>query len=328
MNVSELEWTITLVITLGILLIDMILIARRPHVPSMREIVLALSFYIGLSIAFGLWVWHFHGRTFGLEFFAGWLTEYSLSADNLFIFILIMSSFAVPAKYQQEALMVGIVLALVFRGIFIAIGAAAIAKFTWVFYLFGFFLIWTAWKVRKGEEEHDEYENALVSFARRRFNLSEEWRGLALVIKENGRRAITPMALVIIALGTTDLLFALDSIPAIFGLTNEPYIVFTANVFALMGLRQLFFLIGGLLRRLIYLSQGLAFLLAFIGFKLLLHALRQNTLPFLNGGKPITNIGPVPVFEIPILVSLGIILSTLAITTVVSLIASRRLEAT
>ena len=322
MNVSTLEWTITLVVTIGILIFDVFIVSRRPHEPSMKECAVALTFYVGLAIAFGIWVSSYHdldvkGGDFGLQFFAGWLTEYSLSVDNLFIFLIIMSSFNVPKKYQQEALLVGIIIALVFRGIFIALGAVAINNFSWVFYLFGAFLLYTAWTLVKDTEHDDDADNAVVRFVRRRWSMSDTWDGLKLSVKENGKRIITPMALVIVALGTTDLLFALDSIPAIYGLTKEPYLVFTANVFALMGLRQLYFLLGDLLKRLIYLSQGLAILLAFIGVKLLLHALATNEVPFLNDGKPFD----VP--EIETTVSLGVIVVVLVTTAVVSLLVSR-----
>jgi len=240
--------------------------------------------------------------------------------DNLFIFLLIMAKFAVPEKYQQSALMIGIIIAVVLRGIFIAVGAAAIENYTWVFYLFGAFLIYTAVKLaREGESDDDEYEeNRFMRFVERRFPATQSYHGTKLFILENGKRLATPMFIVIVALGTTDLLFALDSIPAIYGLTKEPYLVLTANIFALMGLRQLYFLIGGLLKRLVYLSLGLAVLLAFIGVKLLLHALHTNEVPFINGGKPFD----VP--EIPIGVSLGAIVVILGITTVASLWKDRR----
>lgn len=323
MNVSALEWSITVGVTIAILLFDILIVARRPHEPTMKECATYLSVYVGLAVVFGLWVMYFHdvpekNGDFGLQFFAGWLTEYSLSVDNLFIFIIIMASFNVPRKYQQEALMVGIIIALVFRAIFIALGAVAINNLAWIFYIFAAFLIYTAINLIRDSDHDDDGENAVVRFARKRFTISERWDGLKLVVRENGRRAITPMALVIIALGTTDLLFALDSIPAIYGLTKEPYLVFTANVFALMGLRQLYFLLGDLLKRLVFLSQGLAFLLAFIGVKLLLHALHENEVPFINGGEP------VKVPEIPTLLSLGVIVVTLATTAVVSLWWSAR----
>ncbi|HET7823634.1 MAG TPA: TerC/Alx family metal homeostasis membrane protein, partial [Ornithinibacter sp.] len=250
----------------------------------------------------------------------GWLTEYSLSVDNLFIFILIMAKFAVPEKLQQFALMVGIVIAIILRGLFIWLGAAAIERFSWVFYIFGAFLLYTAWKlIRGGESDDDEFEeNRFMKFVESRFPATKEYDGTRLFTLENGKRLATPLFFVILALGTTDLLFALDSIPAIYGLTSEPYIVLTANLFALMGLRQLYFLIGGLLKKLVYLSIGLAVLLAFIGVKLLLHALHTNDLSFINGGDPFN----VP--EIPIWMSLAAIVLILGTTTVLSLMKTRR----
>jgi tellurite resistance protein TerC len=317
MQVTSLEWAITLGVTMVVLLSDIIYIARRPHEPTFRECAIALSFYVGLAIAFGVWVWNFHGNKYGIEFFAGWLTEYSLSVDNLFIFLIIMASFNVPKKYQQEALLVGIILALIFRGVFIALGAVAINQFSWIFYIFGAFLVYTAIKLARDTDHDDDAENGVVRFARNHLTLTEQWDGLKLWIKEDGKRLMTPMFLVIVALGTTDLLFALDSIPAIYGLTQQPYLVFTANVFALMGLRQLYFLLGDLLKRLVYLSQGLAVILLFIGVKLVLHALHENELPFINGGEH------VPVPEIPTLLSLGVIIVTLVITTIASLYKTR-----
>lgn len=318
MQVSQLEWIITLAVTVAILLVDVIVIGRQPHEPSTRETATALSIYVGLAVAFGLWVWFFHGSQYGLEFYAGWLTEYSLSVDNLFIFLIIMASFKVPRLYQQEALLVGIILALIFRGIFIALGAVAINQFSWIFYLFGAFLVYTAINLARDTEHDDDADNAVVQFARKHLRTTDKWDGLRLWVRENGTRLMTPMFLVIVALGTTDLLFALDSIPAIYGLTKEPYLVFTANVFALMGLRQLYFLLGDILKRLVYLSQGLAFILFFIGVKLILHALHENELPFINGGEP------VHVPEIPTLASLAVIVVTLLVTTVASLYKTRR----
>ena len=317
MNVSVLEWAVTLIVTLAVLLFDLLVIGRRAHEPSRRECARALTVYVTLAIAFGLWVWHFHGDQFGLEFFAGWLTEYSLSVDNLFIFIIIMTSFKVPPKYQQQALFVGIVLALIFRGIFIALGAVAIKEFSWIFYIFGAFLVFTAVRLARDTDHSDDADNAVVRFAKTYLNSTDRWDGLKLYVKDDGKRLMTPMFLVIVALGTTDLLFAVDSIPAIYGLTSEPYLVFTANVFALMGLRQLYFLLGDLLNRLVYLSQGLAFILFFIGVKLLLHALHENEVPFINGGAS------VHVPEIPTLLSLAVIVLTLLITMVASLIKTR-----
>ncbi len=321
MNVEPWVWWTTILVTSAVLVVDVVVIGRRPHTPGMRGVSIALGVYVGLAILFGAGVWHFAGHQYGTEFYAGWLTEYSLSIDNLFIFIIIMAKFAVPRDLQQEALMVGIVLALVMRGVFIAIGAAAINEFSWIFYLFGAFLVYTAVKLaREGQNDDDEFEeNRLIRWVENHLPATDEYHGTKVLARVDGRRMITPMFLVILALGTTDLLFALDSIPAIYGLTSEPYLVLTANIFALMGLRQLYFLIGGLLQRLVYLSFGLAVLLGFIGVKLILHALHENELPFVNGGEHVTW-AP----DIPILVSLGAIVVILGVTTVASLVASRR----
>jgi len=313
-------WWATVLVTTAVLLFDVFIIGRRPHTPTMKESGRYLAFYIGLAVAFGLWVWWRYGGQYGGEFFAGWLTEYSLSIDNLFIFIIIMTKLGVPRKYQQTALLIGIVIALVMRGAFIAVGAAAIANFSWIFYLFGAFLIFTAVKLAsEGDEPEGGYdEPRIVRFVQQHFPVSKEWNGVSLTIKENGKRLLTPMFVVVLSLGMTDLLFALDSIPAIYGLTSEPYLVFTANVFALMGLRQLYFLIGDLLKRLVYLSYGLAFLLFFIGVKLVLEAMHENELPFINGGE---HIEWAP--EIPIWLSLVVIVGTLAVTAVASLAKDR-----
>jgi tellurite resistance protein TerC len=320
MDVPTWVWWTTIIVTVSVLLFDIVVIGRRPHEPSTKEVSVALSVYVGLAVVFGIGVWMASGHDYGVQFFAGWLTEYSLSVDNLFIFLIIMAKFGVPRKYQQEALMVGIVLALLMRAVFIGVGAAAINQFSWIFYLFGIFLVYTAWNLaREGSNDDDEYEeNRLIKFVESRFPATDEWHGLKILVKQNGKRVITPMLIVVVALGTTDLLFALDSIPAIYGLTQEPYLVLTANIFALMGLRQLYFLIGGLLQRLVYLSYGLSVLLAFIGVKLILHAMHENELPFLNGGK---HIEWAP--DIPTLASLGVIVGILAVTTVASLVASK-----
>ena len=325
MHVTPLVWWTTILVTSAILLFDVFVIGRRPHEPSRREVVGALVFYVGLAVVFGIGVWLTAGAEYGGQFFAGWLTEYSLSIDNLFIFIVIMGKLAVPRELQQSALLIGIVLALVLRGIFIAVGAAAISEFSWVFYIFGLFLIFTAVNLARegGEEEGGYDEPRLVRWARRHVRVSEDWNGARLTVRQNGSRYFTPMFMVILTLGMTDLLFALDSIPAIYGLTKEPYLVLTANIFALMGLRQLYFLIGDLLKRLVYLSYGLAFLLLFIGVKLILHAMHENALPFINGGEPI-HWAP----EIPIWVSLLVIIGTLVVTTVLSLAADRRRSGT
>jgi tellurite resistance protein TerC len=314
-------WSTTIVVTVGFLLVDVLVIGRRPHEPSTREVSRDLGFYLGAAVLFGIGVWWFAGGESGGEFFAGWLTEYSLSIDNLFIFIIIMTRLQVPRQYQQTALLIGIVIALVMRGVFIAVGAAAINQFSWVFYLFGLFLVWTAYKLAKDDDlDESQYdEPRIVRMARRRFPVSEEWNGVKLFVHRNGSRLITPMFIVVLSLGVTDLLFALDSIPAIYGLTSEPYLVLTANVFALMGLRQLYFLIGDLLKRLVYLTYGLAVLLAFIGVKLILHAMHENELPFVNGGE---HISWAP--DIPIWLSLVAIVGILGLTTVLSLAKDAR----
>jgi tellurite resistance protein TerC len=316
-------WWTTIIVTTGFLLVDVLIIGRRPHEPTMGEVSRHLAFFIGAAVLFGIGVWVWGGHQAGAEFFAGWLTEYSLSVDNLFIFIIIMTKFAVPREYQQTALLVGIIMALIMRGIFIAVGAAAINQFSWVFYIFGLFLVYTAVKLaREGQHDDEEFEeNRFIKFVERRFPATSEYHGVKLIVKQNGKRLITPMLIVMLALGTTDLLFALDSIPAIYGLTSEPYLVFTANVFALMGLRQLYFLIGGLLQRLVFLSYGLAFLLGFIGLKLFFHALHVNELPFINDGE---HVEWAP--EIPIWLSLTVIVGTLVVTTVASLAHTRRQE--
>jgi tellurite resistance protein TerC len=318
MHVTSEVWLITIAVMTVVLGVDLVVIGRRPHEPTMKEAGLAIGVFSGLAVLFGLGVWYFAGSRYAGEFFAGWLTEYSLSVDNLFIFVLIMSKLRVPRKLQQFALMTGIMLALVFRGVFIALGAAAIEAFSWVFFIFGGFLIYTAIKLYVDfltpDDSEEVTENAVMRWVRRTFPSTDDFHGTRLFVKLDGKRLITPMFFVIVALGTTDLLFALDSIPAIYGLTQEPYLVFTANVFALMGLRQLYFLIGGLLQRLVYLSVGLSVILAFIGIKLVLHALHEYHLDAALGID----------LEIPIWASLLVIIGTLAVTTVLSLARTRR----
>ena len=311
MDVSMTVWAVTLVVTLAVLSMDFFIVARNPREPSLREATLWVIFYVSLAVLFGIGLSVAAGGRPGGEFFAGWLTEYSLSVDNLFVFLIIMAKFSVPRQYQQKVLLIGVALALVLRGIFIAIGAEAISRFDWVFFIFGAFLIYTAYKlVVEAADDDDEFEeNKLIKFVQRRFPLSSEYDRAQLLTRVSGKRMITPMFIVILTIGTTDLLFALDSIPAIFGLTQEPYIVFTANVFALMGLRQLYFLIGGLLDRLVYLSYGLAIVLGFIGVKLIFEALHHRGVHWAP--------------EIPILVSLGVIVGTLTLTAIASLIKSR-----
>ncbi|HYI57650.1 MAG TPA: TerC family protein [Microlunatus sp.] len=319
MDVHLYTWIITVVVMIAVLAVDLLIIGRRPHEPSMKEAGIFVGIFVSLAILFGFGVWAAWGPRYAGEFFAGWLTEYSLSIDNLFIFVIIMGAMKVPRHLQQFALMVGIILALVFRGIFIALGAAAINQFSWIFFFFGAFLIYTAVKLVIDYRNHDDADddvppdNPAMRFVKKRFKSVDEYHGTKLTVNLDGVRYITPMLFVIVALGSTDLLFALDSIPAIYGLTQEPYLVFTANVFALMGLRQLYFLIGGLLKRLVYLSLGLSVILAFIGVKLILHALHHY---HLADWAPWDG-------EIPIWVSLSVIIVTLVVTTVASLIKSR-----
>jgi tellurite resistance protein TerC len=321
MHVTAVEWVITIVVILGLFVFDFFAHVRTPHDPSFKESGAWSAVYIGLALVFGgvvAWQW---GSTFAGEYYAGFVTEKALSVDNLFIFVIIMSTFAVPRIYQQKVLLIGIVLALVMRGIFIAVGAAAISAFSWVFYLFGLFLVYTAIKLlgESGHEiEHEEKRDSrIVALAKRVLPTTDTYDGDKLITRIDGRRMVTPLLLALLAIGFADLLFALDSIPAIYGLTEEPYIVFTANAFALMGLRQLFFLIGGLLDRLVYLSYGLSAILAFIGVKLVLHALHENTLPFIHGGEHVS----VPEISTPM--SLAVILGILIVATVASLIKTR-----
>ena len=321
MNVPAWVWILTLGLTSVFLLVDVLIIGRRPHVPSMRETGGLLIFFITLAVLFGLGVWYFSGAEFAAQYFAGWVTEYSLSIDNLFVFLIIMAKFGVPEKLQQSALMVGIVIALILRGVFIGLGAAAIHRFSWIFYIFGAFLVYSAVKLaREGESDDDEFEeNRVLKWVEARFPATDQWQGTRLFTTSHGKRVITPMLIVIVALGTTDLLFALDSIPAIFGLTQEPFLVLTANIFALMGLRQLYFLLGSLLKRLVYLGIGLAVLLAFIGVKLILHAIHVNELAFINGGQPVTGAPDISIGQ-----SLSVIIGILVVTTVASLMKSRK----
>jgi tellurite resistance protein TerC len=314
----------SLVVLTLILIADLLLILKRPHIPSTRESTLWVVFYVTLALIFAGLMWIFAGGEYAGQFVAGWLTEYSLSIDNLFVFVLIMTQFAVPRRYQQEVLMVGIIIALILRGLFILAGSAIIEQFSWVFYIFGAFLVWTAWRQAFPGGDHDsdvKQENFVVRLLRRTIDISDHYDGAKIRTVVNGKKMWTPMIIVFVAIGVTDLLFAIDSIPAIFGITQSPFIVFTANLFALMGLRQLYFLLGDLLDRLRYLHYGIAFILAFIGVKLVLHAMHVNELPFINGGEPI-EWAP----EISTWVSLGVIVASMALATVASLIASSREE--
>ncbi|WP_405975427.1 TerC family protein [Streptomyces sp. NBC_00988] len=311
MNISLTVWLLTIAALCALVGVDF-LIGRKPHDVSVKEAGVWTVVWVVLACLFGLGLLIYGGSRPTGEFFAGYITEKSLSVDNLFVFVLIMGKFAVPSQYQQRVLMVGVLVALVLRAGFIAAGAAIISTFSWVFYIFGAFLIWTAWKLvqdaRKGHGNDEYEENKLLKIAERRFGVADRYHGTKLFITENGKRIMTPMLVVMLAIGSTDVLFALDSIPAIYGLTQDPYIVFTANAFALMGLRQLYFLIGGLLKKLVHLSYGLSIILGFIGVKLVLHALHESGVH-------------VPQISIPF--SLGFIVLVLAVTTFTSLRATR-----
>lgn len=326
MSVDLWVWLATGVAIIAMVLFDFFAHVRTPHAPTFREAAIWSSIYIGLAIMFGLGLGTVWGWNHGTEYFAGYVTEKSLSVDNLFVFLIIMTKFAVPRAFQQKVLLVGVVIALMLRTVFILAGAAAIEQWSWVFYLFGAFLVYTGIKLGREQHEPDEVQHAdergdglAVRLLKRVVPTVDEYHGDRLTTRIDGKRFITPMLVVMVAIGSTDLLFALDSIPAIYGLTQEPYIVFTANAFALLGLRQLYFLIGGLLERLVYLSQGLAVILSFIGVKLVLHAMHTNELPFINGGE---HIEWAP--EIPTWLSLLVILGTLTVATVASLAKTRR----
>jgi tellurite resistance protein TerC len=303
-----------------ILLFDLLLVLKRPHEPKMKEAGLWVAFYVALALVFAGLMFAFTGPEHGGQFVAGWVTEYSLSIDNLFVFIIIMARFSVPRKLQQGVLMVGIVIALVLRGIFILLGAVVIEQFSWVFYIFGAFLLWTAYKqaTDSGEDEEHGSENPLIAKLRNVLPMSENYDGTKLRTTVDGKKLFTPMVIVFVTIGITDLLFAVDSIPAIFGLTQSAFIVFTANIFALMGLRQLYFLLGGLMTRLIYLKHALSVILAFIGIKLVFHAMHVNELPFINGGH---HIEWAP--EIPTFLSLAVIVGTIVVAVVASLLSPK-----
>ncbi|MEC5185023.1 tellurite resistance protein TerC [Cryobacterium sp. MP_3.1] len=315
MDIPGYVWLLTILGIVALLTFDFFFHVRKAHEPTLPEAAKWSAIYVGIAIVFGLGVLFFGGGTLGTEYFAGYITEKALSVDNLFVFLIIMASFKVPRADQQKVLLFGIVFALIARTGFIFLGAALINSFAWLFYLFGAFLIYTAVKLLKPEAESDEADNFIIRLAKRLFHTTERYDGDKLFTMENGKKVMTPMLLVMVAIGGTDLLFALDSVPAIFGLTQNVYIVFTATAFSLMGLRQLYFLIDGLLDRLIYLSYGLAAILGFIGIKLVLHALHENTLPFINGGEH------VPVFEISTGVSLAVIIGVLTVTVIASLVS-------
>jgi tellurite resistance protein TerC len=317
LNITPLVWIITIAVTILFFAYEFFAHVRKPHEPTVGESARWSAFYIGLALVFGVGIGIVSGWRYGGEYFAGYLTEKALSIDNLFVFLIVMAAFSVPKAYQQKVLMFGIIIALIMRGGFIAIGAALIENFSWVFYLFGALLFVLAYLQVRGHEGNPA-DNLFVRLARKLLPVSNEYDRDRLTTRINGKRYITPMLLTIIAIGFIDLVFAIDSIPAIYGLTSEAYIVFTANAFALMGLRQLFFLIGGLLERLVYLSQGLAVILGFIGLKLIFHALHVNEVPFINGGEPLLWVP-----EIPIWFSLLFIGATVAVATIASLAKTR-----
>ena len=314
----------------AILLFDLFMVVRRPHVPSTKESALWISFYVSLAVIFGMLVWWvandagLNATELSLQFYAGWLTEYSLSADNVFVFLIIMSQFRVPRKMQQELLMLGIVLALVFRAIFILVGAQLLESYSWLFYIFGAYLVYVAIQQLREKDEHGSGEdNAVMAWLKKVLRVHPEWRDDdRWRVMVNGQKFLTPAILVLLSLGAIDLIFALDSIPAIFGITQSPFLVFATNIFALMGLRQLYFLLGDLIDRLHYLGHGIAFILGFIGFKLVNHALHLNELPFINDGK---HVEIVP--EIPTWLSLAVIVTTLVVAVLASLARTKREEA-
>ncbi|GAA3666105.1 TerC family protein [Microbacterium marinilacus] len=318
MQVTPLVWIITIAITIAFFVYEFFAHVRKPHEPSIGESARWSAFYIGLALLFGVGIGWLVDWRYGGEYFAGYLTEKALSVDNLFVFLIVMTGFAVPKIYQQKVLMIGIVIALILRGGFIAVGAALIENLSWIFYAFGALLLFLAWRQAFGSGDHNPADGRFMRLVRRVLPVTDEYHGDRLTTRIDGRRFVTPMLLTIIAIGFVDLIFAVDSIPAIYGLTEEAYIVFTANAFALMGLRQLYFLIGGLLERLVYLAQGLAVILAFIGVKLVFHALHVNELPFINGGEHVTWVP-----EIPIWFSLLFIGATITIATVASLVKTR-----
>jgi tellurite resistance protein TerC len=315
-NVPAWLWAATLVGIIGVIALDLVIVDRRPHPFGPKEAARWVVFYVVLAALFAVFIAMYFGLSYSGEFVAGYLTEYSLSVDNLFVFLVIMTSFAVPTAHQHRVLLVGILIALVLRGILIVLGAQLIERFSGIFYVFGAFLLFTAWKVwlANDEDEPDPDGNGLVRFVARRFPTSTEYNGTKLTAVIAGKRMLTPMALVMLAIGTTDLLFALDSIPAVFGITSEAYIVFAANAFALMGLRQLFFLLKGLLGSLQHLSKGLAIILGFIGVKLVLQAIHETT--------------SLPVPVIPVWMSLAVIVAVLAVTIIWSYASSRSTKET
>jgi tellurite resistance protein TerC len=309
MDVSLLVWSVTVGAILLLVIVDLLTVSAKPHEVKFKEAAGWSIFYIGIAIGFGIWVWQQYGSQMGTEFFAAYLVEKSLSVDNLFVFVIILAQFAVPSAYHQRVLLIGVILALVLRAIFIAVGAAALQAFAFTFVIFGAILIWTGVGLFKHwDEDPEPGDNAIVKRIRKRITMVDEFHGTKLFIRENGKRIATPMFLVMIAIASTDLLFALDSIPATFGVTSETFLVFSANAFALLGLRALYFLVKGLLDRLIYLSLGLSIILMFIGVKLIMTYLHEE---FTSIPKISTPIG------------LAVIGTILVISTVASLIKTK-----
>ena len=322
MVVHPWAWGILALVAIGLVALDFLGHARRPHPPTAAEAARWTLFYVGLAAIFGLGIWLTNGWLYAQEFYAGWAMEWSLSVDNLFVFILILKAFRVPRENQQKALLFGIVIALLLRLVFILLGAALVARFSWVFFIFGVWLLWTAFSQVKetatGGGEDEEYEeNAFIRVVRRVLPITDGFIGDRMLYRHGGRTYLTPLFVVVLALGSADLMFAFDSIPAIFGITSQAFLVFACNVFALMGLRQLFFLVDALLGKLVYLGYGLGVILSFIGIKLILEALHANKIPFINGGRGV-EWAP----EISVSVSLGVIVMTLMITVIASLVRS------
>ena len=322
MVVHPWAWGILALVAIGLIALDFLGHARNPHPPTAAEAARWTLFYVGLAAIFGVGIWLTNGWVYAQEFYAGWAMEWSLSVDNLFVFILILKAFRVPRENQQEALLFGIVIALLLRLVFILLGAALVARFSWVFFIFGVWLLWTAFSQIKetatGGGEDEEYEeNAFIRVVRRVLPITDGFIVDRMLYRHGGRTYLTPLFVVVLALGSADLMFAFDSIPAIFGITSQAFLVFACNVFALMGLRQLFFLVDALLGKLVYLGYGLGVILSFIGIKLILEALHANKLPFINGGRGV-EWAP----EISVSVSLGVIVMTLMITVIASLVRS------
>lgn len=322
MVVHPWAWGILALVAIGLVALDFLGHARNPHPPTAAEAARWTLFYVGLAAVFGVGIWLTNGWLYAQEFYAGWAMEWSLSVDNLFVFILILKAFRVPRENQQKALLFGIVIALLLRLVFILLGAALVARFSWVFFIFGVWLLWTAFSQIKetatgGGDEEEYEENAFIRVVRRVLPITDGFIGDRMLYRHGGRTYLTPLFVVVLALGSADLMFAFDSIPAIFGITSQAFLVFACNVFALMGLRQLFFLVDALLGKLVYLGYGLGVILSFIGIKLILEALHANTLPFINGGRGV-EWAP----EISVSVSLGVIVVTLVITVIASLVRS------